>query len=159
MQEAAQMDIGLFPPPADLADYEIRGPLKALIYMSAGIPAVCLAAGDVARIIQDGKNGMLVKARTDWESKIEKLILDSDLRERMGNAAFETVKAGHSLESAFNSLEQSFLSVMNTPRTSMSERMSMVHRMGWALKKAFLVPIFLLADARRIAKRAISKII
>ncbi len=158
MREAVQMDIGLFPPPSDQADYRIRGPLKALIYMSAGIPAVCLAVGDVARIIQDGKNGMLVDSRTDWEGKIEKLILDSELRERMGAAAFETVRAGHSLESAFNSLERSFLSVMHTQRVNISEEMSIVARTVWIIRKAFLLPIFLLADVRKVARRGISKI-
>jgi glycosyltransferase involved in cell wall biosynthesis len=116
MQEALAMDIGLFPPPGDIVDYRIRGALKAMIYMSAGIPAVCFNAGDSAKIITDGMNGMLVSEQSQWEQKIEKLIVDADLRKGIGQLAYQSIKKDHSLETVGSELSKALSAVLALER-------------------------------------------
>ena len=113
IREALMMDIGIFPPPSDIEDYRIRGALKGMIYMSAGIPAVCINAGDCSSLIQDGINGVLINKEEEWESKIEKLIVDPAFRVSMGERAYESIKADHSLEKVGHELSQAFDSVLN----------------------------------------------
>jgi glycosyltransferase involved in cell wall biosynthesis len=112
IREALTMDIGIFPPPSDLRDYEIRGALKAMIYMSAGVPAVCLNAGDAARIISDGENGMLVDHPDEWVSKIEALILNPALRESMGAKALGYIRTDHSLTAVGSALSRGLQTVL-----------------------------------------------
>lgn len=110
IREALTMDIGLFPPPADVRDYEIRGALKAMIYMSAGIPAVCLHAGDSINLIEDGVTGMLVKSPDEWETCLATLIQDPEKRRSMGDKALAQIRNDHSLESVGQALSQALLS-------------------------------------------------
>ena len=63
IREVLQMDIGVFPPPSDLEDYNIRGALKAMIYMTGSVPPVCLNSGESTRVIEDGRTGMLVNSQ------------------------------------------------------------------------------------------------
>ena len=112
IREALAMDIGLFPPPSDTDDYRIRGALKGMIYMSAGIPAVCLNAGDSSKMIIDGVNGILINDEKEWETKIEDLILDPTLREKMGERAYESIKQEHSLAKVGYELSRAFESVL-----------------------------------------------
>jgi glycosyltransferase involved in cell wall biosynthesis len=112
VREALTMDIGIFPSPSDLRDYEIRGALKAMIYMSAGVPAVCLNAGDAARIISDGENGMLVDHPDEWVSKIEALILNPALRESMGVKALGYIRTDHSLAAVGSALSRGLQTVL-----------------------------------------------
>ena len=112
IREALSMDIGIFPPPSDVRDYEIRGALKAMIYMSAGVPPVCLKAGDATRIIVDGENGMLVEKPTDWVNKIEQLIQGPVLRKSMGEKALAYIRKDHSLSAVGSELSHGFQTVL-----------------------------------------------
>ncbi|MCX6354390.1 MAG: glycosyltransferase family 4 protein [Candidatus Aureabacteria bacterium] len=89
-------DIGLMP----LPDNELaRGKcaLKALLYMSSGVPAVCSSIGAVRRIITDGEDGFLAASPDDWHTKIERLIKDAPLRERIAEKARRTVESYYSV--------------------------------------------------------------
>jgi glycosyltransferase involved in cell wall biosynthesis len=115
IREAVLMDIGIFPAPVDIKDYRIRGALKGMIYMSAGIPAVCLNAGDATRIITDGINGMLVNNDAEWESKLEALIVNPGLRKAMGQRAQVSIEREHSLRAVGNQLSGAFDQVLTLP--------------------------------------------
>ena len=112
IREVLQMDIGLFPPPVDVEDFAIRGPLKGLIYMTGGIPAVCQNAGDCARLIEDGVSGMLPTTLDEWESKLEMLINSPELRMQMGKRGLEKVRDRNSLSAVYRTLENALYSVM-----------------------------------------------
>jgi len=89
-------DIGLMP----LPDNELaRGKcaLKALLYMASGVPAVCSPIGAVTRIITDGEDGFLAASPDDWHAKIERLIKDAPLRERIAEKARRTVESHYSV--------------------------------------------------------------
>jgi glycosyltransferase involved in cell wall biosynthesis len=149
IREALAMDIGLFPAPSDLNDYRIRGALKALIYMSASIPAVCLNAGDPSRLILDGVNGMLINSENEWEEKIEALIKNPILRKEMGKKGYETVKQRHSLENTFRLLEEAFIQVLKiengkTCQPSFSKKIT-----GMA-RKIKLLPVIIKAVSEKV---------
>lgn len=112
MREILSMDIGIFPAPLDMEDYKYRGALKAKLYMSGGVPAVCHNFGDCATMIKDGVTGMLVDKTEDWYVKLDQLLGDAALRKRMGRAAYESIRAEHTMEHVFTILENSLLKVI-----------------------------------------------
>jgi glycosyltransferase involved in cell wall biosynthesis len=94
-EELAAFDVGLMPMPDDPW---ARGKcaMKALLYMSMGIPAVCSAVGTNREVIQDGETGLLPQTDAEWVAALRRLVLDADLRHRLGAAARRTVEAEYS---------------------------------------------------------------
>ena len=113
IREVLSMDVGIFPPPFDEEDYTIRGALKAMIYMSGGLPVVCFRAGDCEKIIQDGINGMLASNDEEWESKLHFLVNSKEVRQRMGESALDTIRQEHSIERVFAKLQEALVAVAN----------------------------------------------
>jgi glycosyltransferase involved in cell wall biosynthesis len=107
IDEILDLDIGLFPPPFGLDDFAIRGPLKALLYMSGGRACVAQRGGDCAQLIEDGITGMLAESLQEWEDKLEILVTQADLRRAMGEAAQNFVRGRNSLAAVSASLEAS----------------------------------------------------
>lgn len=64
---------------------------KAIQYMAVGTPCVVSPVGMNAEIIEDGVTGFLADSPEEWRQKLERLILDPALRERMGRAARQVV--------------------------------------------------------------------
>lgn len=116
IRECLDFDIGLFPPPGDVEDYKVRGALKGMLYMTAGVPPVCLDAGDCGRIMVDGQTAMLIGAPEEWETKLGVLIRDPALRHQMGAAALAAIRQGHTIEAVFAALESALISVIQTPK-------------------------------------------
>lgn len=105
----AEADIGLMP----LLDTECaRGKcgFKALQYMSVGTPCVISSIGMNTEIVEDGVNGYLAGSPEEWFERLERLILDPDLRHRMGKAARQTVVERYSHQVFY----PTFRSVMET---------------------------------------------
>lgn len=92
LQEA---DIGLMP----LVDSErARGKCayKAMQYMAVGTPCVISPVGMNAEVIADGVTGFLADTPEEWLDRLERLVVDAALRERMGRAARERMIALYS---------------------------------------------------------------
>jgi glycosyltransferase involved in cell wall biosynthesis len=60
---------------------------KLLQYMAAGIPPVCSPVGVNKEIVQDGINGFYARDEHEWVEKLSNLILDRQLRYRIGRNA------------------------------------------------------------------------
>ncbi|MAY83395.1 MAG: glycosyl transferase family 1 [Flavobacteriales bacterium] len=90
-------DIGIMPLTDD--DWS-RGKcaFKALQYMAIGIPAVISAVGVNKEIIQEGQNGFTADTEEEWYQSLKSLILDAQLRERIGLEAREYVRSNYSVE-------------------------------------------------------------
>lgn len=112
IREILDFDIGIFPPPGDIEDYEARGTLKGVLYMSGGVCPIFQNAGGCRRFIVDGINGMLANDKAGWEEKLQTLVASGELRERMGRAALETVRSRHSLANVFTLTEHALLDVI-----------------------------------------------
>jgi glycosyltransferase involved in cell wall biosynthesis len=83
-------DIGIYP----LADDDwARGKcgFKAIQFMACGVPTVAAAVGVNREIIRDGENGFLASTPAEWADKLERLLSDAALRERLGCASREII--------------------------------------------------------------------
>jgi len=70
---------------------------KAIQFMACGVPVVAAAVGVNREIIDDGRNGFLASTPAEWAEKIERLLVDADLRRRFALAGRETIEARYSL--------------------------------------------------------------
>lgn len=95
-EEIGGFDIGIMPMPDD---EWARGKcaMKALLYMSMGIPAVCTAVGANLEVIVHGENGLLAATRDEWLDNIGRLAGDAAMRERLGRAGRRTVEESYSM--------------------------------------------------------------
>lgn len=107
MHDLSGIDIGIMPLPDDDWTKGKCG-FKALQYMALEIPAVVSAVGVNAEII-DNDQGYLCNTPEDWFLCLEKLILDPDLRKRMGKRGRQKVIERYSADAnteTFRSLFQ-----------------------------------------------------
>lgn len=95
VEEIRQFHIGLMPMP-DEEWAKGKCAMKALLYMSLGIPAVCSAVGANCEVIQHGENGMLAATTAEWLGALGALIEDAALRSRLGTAGRRTIEERYS---------------------------------------------------------------
>jgi glycosyltransferase involved in cell wall biosynthesis len=100
IDEVLKMDIGLFPL-QDVDACRVRGVLKAAVYMSGEVAAVCSPIGQSADFIRDGLNGMLARSTDEWESKLARLISDEALRHSLARAGLETARSQFTVDKSF----------------------------------------------------------
>lgn len=96
LDQLVSFDIGLMP----LADDPwTRGKcgFKIIQYMAAGIPVVCSPVGVNTNLVRDGVNGFLASSLLEWETKITRILMDTDLYRRMSRAGRETVEKGYDI--------------------------------------------------------------
>ena len=86
-----KIDIGFYPLSMDQEWVSGKSGLKALQYMSLGIPTIASNIGNVSSIIQNMKNGILVNTNEEWLKAFIKLIDSPDLRKKIGMAGRKTV--------------------------------------------------------------------
>jgi glycosyltransferase involved in cell wall biosynthesis len=91
------MDIGIMPLPDDEWSKGKCG-LKALTYMSVGIPAIVSPVGVSHEIVADGVNGFAPPTDDEWVEALSQLILDEELRRKLGAAGRATVVERYSVE-------------------------------------------------------------
>ena len=98
VEELQRFSVGIMPQPQ--AEW-MRGKcaLKALQYMSCGIPCVASPFGAALDIIRDGENGLFADSTEGWLDAVDRL-RDPELRRRLGEAGRETVVSSYSLKHA-----------------------------------------------------------
>ena len=100
VQDLHKMDIGLYPIPA--TEWSLgKSSLKALTYMSIGIPFVATAYGTNFRIMEDGVQGFLAKNNEVWENRLIELIDNVAMREKMGKEGRKRVVEKYSVRANF----------------------------------------------------------
>jgi glycosyltransferase involved in cell wall biosynthesis len=108
--EAADLqrfDIGVMPL---LDDDYVRGKcaFKLIQYGAVGIPGIGTNIGANSEVIQDGVNGFLTETSGEMASRLQQLLTDTALRQRMGAAARDMVERRFSLSAQVEVLEQVF---------------------------------------------------
>jgi glycosyltransferase involved in cell wall biosynthesis len=91
------LDIGIMP----LTDTPFaRGKCgyKLIQYMACGLPVVASPVGVNSEIVEHGVNGFLAETDAEWQSAIETLLADAELRHRMGAAGRRKVEEHYSLQ-------------------------------------------------------------
>ncbi len=71
---------------------------KVLAYFAAGVPTVASNVSSHRFYVKDGANGFLAGTLTEWEERLERLVADADLRERIGRAGRESAEREFSIE-------------------------------------------------------------
>ena len=81
---------------------------------STGLPVVATRVGGVPEVVMDNKTGFLVEPRNVEElaDALKKLIIDSDLREKMGRAGRAYVKNNYRWESNLKEMSDLYMGVM-----------------------------------------------
>jgi glycosyltransferase involved in cell wall biosynthesis len=99
-------------------------PMKVFEYMAAGKAIVASEAGQLAEVIEDGRNGLLVEtANVDaLATALHRLILDAGLRDRLGREARRDAEIRHSWEQYGLRLERLFADVVAAHQTRLSRR-------------------------------------
>jgi len=89
-------------------------PLSVLEAMSFGIPVVSFSVGDVPYIIQNGKDGFVVKNRdfTELIEKIELLLKNETLRNKMGRNAKEKIMREFTVEKMIKKYTKVYLNLL-----------------------------------------------
>jgi hypothetical protein len=88
-------DIGIMPL-ADTPYTRGKCAFKAVQCMAQALPVVVSPVGLNADLVRDGINGFLANSSDMWLARLSELIQDLGLRTRLGQAAFEDVRAGYS---------------------------------------------------------------
>ena len=98
IEETKKFDIGIMPLPDD---EWARGKcaMKALIYMSLGIPPVCSDVGVNGEVVAHNRNGFLAKTPEEWLTALTTLIDNRELRYKLGDNARQTVVDHYSMRS------------------------------------------------------------
>ncbi|HUU35287.1 MAG TPA: glycosyltransferase family 4 protein, partial [Vicinamibacterales bacterium] len=92
-----EMDIGLMPLPDDPWTRGKCG-LKGLVSMAMGAASVMSPVGVNTEIVTPGENGLLPGSDDEWVEVLERLVLDAELRGRLGAAGRRTVVDRYSVQ-------------------------------------------------------------
>ena len=110
IQDLLDIDIGIYP----LSNEEwVKGKsgLKALQYMSLGIPVIATNVGMNKKIIKNMENGLLVNNDdNEWINAINILIKDYDLRNNIGKNSRKTISENYSTDIIGNK----YLKILNS---------------------------------------------
>ncbi|HEX6278070.1 MAG TPA: glycosyltransferase family 4 protein, partial [Polyangiaceae bacterium] len=95
--ELATFDVGIMPLSTD-PFYRAHLGHKMIQYMAVGIPVVASHTTINATVVEQGKNGYLVKNDDEWVETLSKLLEDAELRKRLGAAGRKMVEERFALE-------------------------------------------------------------
>jgi glycosyltransferase involved in cell wall biosynthesis len=98
IEDLASIQIGVMPLVKDIWS-EGKCGFKALQYMALEIPTLLSPVGVNRSIVEHAKNGYLVETAKEWYDALELLILDKELRKKLGKAGRTTIKNSFSVES------------------------------------------------------------
>lgn len=89
------IDIGLLP--LEYEPYSLgKSPIKALQYLSCGVPVVGNIQGAVTELLND-KNSISVTSGSQWKTELGRLIENRDEINRLGHAGIKHVRKYHNL--------------------------------------------------------------
>lgn len=71
---------------------------KLIQYMACGLPVVASGVGVNPEIVQSGGNGFLASSPAEWESALAQLLLDAQLRQRLGSAGRQRVQERYCIQ-------------------------------------------------------------
>ncbi|MCS7152912.1 MAG: glycosyltransferase family 4 protein [Bacteroidia bacterium] len=110
-----RMDIGIMPLP-DTVWSRGKCALKALLYMSVGVPPVVSPIGMNCEVVRDGIDGLWAGSISDWVEKLSFLIEHPQERKRLGAAARQKVVEKYSTYANAEKYIQAFRAAFGDPR-------------------------------------------
>lgn len=94
----AKIAVGLYPIDLEHPLAEGKAALKAILYMSQGIPPVVTPTGTNASIVRDGVEGLHALTPEDWTRQVRRLLNDPDLWRRCSVASHARALADFSAQ-------------------------------------------------------------
>lgn len=92
-----QINIGVMP--LYHSEFELgKCGFKAIQFMSLGIPVVVSPVGANCDVVKNGETGFWASSEEQWFSLLEKLILDKDLRIKVGKQSQQFIQKNYSVE-------------------------------------------------------------
>lgn len=98
IEDLLRMNIGVMPLIEDQWS-EGKCGFKLIQYLSLGIPAVASPVGVNKTIMEQGVNGFLCSSAEDWKRALEKLMMDKELRSKMGAEGRKKMLSSYSTQS------------------------------------------------------------
>jgi glycosyltransferase involved in cell wall biosynthesis len=95
--EVQKMDIGIMPV-WDGPFQRGKCGYKLIQYMACGLPVVASPIGVNREIVREGENGFLASSVDEWRAALTRLILDAELRARLGRAGRLRAEQHYSLK-------------------------------------------------------------
>lgn len=96
----ASVDINVAPLEIGDPFCEAKSELKFFEAGAVGVPTVASATGTFREAVTDGIDGFVAKDENEWREKLERLILDRELRRGMGANAHETALRRYTTQNA-----------------------------------------------------------
>ena len=93
-----QASVGLYPIDRKHPLAEGKCGLKAILFMSQGLPVVVTPTTTNSAVVRHEIDGLYADNPGDWTNAIERLLADADLWERLRRSAHERVLAAYSLD-------------------------------------------------------------
>ena len=93
----SKVDVGLLPLIQNTKFNRAKSPTKLFEYMGMEKPVVASFLGEAKEIISDGKTGFLARNKEEFVRKMESLIINQELRKKMGLEARKEVLKNYSL--------------------------------------------------------------
>lgn len=93
-----EINVGLLPLVQKTKFNKAKSPVKLFEYMAAGKPTVSSKIGEISHIIQDDKNGFVATNKKNFVKKMDFLINNRNLCQRMGDYSKKTVEEKYSLK-------------------------------------------------------------
>lgn len=86
---------------------------KVIQYMAAGIPVIAIPSSADSDVIECGRTGFLIENSSQWYEALEPLVLQTSLRQRIGQAARSEITKNHSLRTTGRRYLDFFSSVLS----------------------------------------------
>jgi glycosyltransferase involved in cell wall biosynthesis len=100
IEDLAQISIGVMPLYEDIWSKGKCG-FKGLQYMALGIPSLMSPVGVNTEIVEHGKNGFLPNSQEEWKDTLKELLVNKDLRSRIGNEGLKTIQEKYSVRANY----------------------------------------------------------
>lgn len=94
--KALGLDIGIAPLTDNMFN-RAKSNLRWLEYSVQKVPAV-VSPVEAYSCVRDGVDALVAKEKGDWETQLERLITDPDLRKKIGEAAYERVSTEFNID-------------------------------------------------------------
>jgi glycosyltransferase involved in cell wall biosynthesis len=109
LENIASMDMNIAPLEIGNPFCESKSELKFIEAGIVGVPTVAAATRTFQEAIEDGVDGFVAGDMEEWKEKLEKLILDPNLRKAMGEKAREKVMREYTNKNSSNEEYYSYL--------------------------------------------------